>query len=58
MVAVSKRNCAHIISTLESISWSSSIINEVNAKATAARKEPIATALSTRLSFTMFFRLI
>lgn len=51
MVAVSNKNCAHIIKTPPAISWSSLTINEVKARATAAKKLPIATKDSVFLSF-------
>lgn len=43
MVAVSNNSCAHIISTPLWMSWSSLIIRDVNASATAAKKLLIAT---------------
>ncbi len=43
MVAVSNNSCAHIISTPLWISWSSLIIRDVNASATAAKKLHMAT---------------
>lgn len=49
MVAVSVRNCAHIIRTPAAMSWSSLMINDVKARRTAARNEPTATNFSAFL---------
>lgn len=46
MVAVSVKNCAHIISTPAAMSWSSLITKLVKAKATAAKKLHTATNFS------------
>lgn len=53
MVAVSVRNCAHIISTPAAMSWSGLMINEVKAKATAAKKLHTATNFSCLRLFIM-----
>lgn len=53
MVAVSNKNCAHIMSTPPAISWSSLMINDVKAKTTAEKKLPIATKASVFLSCTI-----
>lgn len=53
MVAVSNKNCAHIINTPPAMSWSSLMINDVKAKTTAAKKLPIATKASVFLSCTI-----
>lgn len=49
MVAVSMRNCAHIIKTDASILVSSDRSRAVKAKATALTKEPMATKHSAFL---------
>lgn len=53
MVAVSIRNWAHIIRTPAAMSWSFDITKEVNARPTAATKEPTATTDCTLISFTI-----
>lgn len=53
MVAVSNKNCAHIMSTPPAMSWSLLMINDVNAKTTAAKKLQIATKASVFLSCTI-----
>ena len=50
MVAVSVKNCAHIIKTPAAMSWSSLTMSEVNANATALKKLATATNLSVFLS--------
>ena len=57
MVAVSKRNCAHIIRQPLLISWSWLITREVKARTTAAKKLLIATKDSAFLSCTICFKL-
>ena len=53
MVAVSNKNCAHIMITPPAMSWSSLMTKEVNAKTTAAKKLLIATKDSAFLSCTI-----
>lgn len=53
MVAVSNKNCAHIINTPPAMSWASLMINDVKAKTTAAKKLLIATKASVFLSCTI-----
>lgn len=50
MAAQSVRNWAHIIKTPAAMSCSSDSSSDVNARPTAAKKEPMATAISA-LSF-------
>ena len=53
MVAVSVKNCAHIISTPAAMSWSLLITKLVKAKATAAKKLHTATNFSCLRLFIM-----
>lgn len=57
MVAVSNKNCAHIISTPLLISWSWLITRDVKASTTAAKKLLIATKDSAFLSCIISFKL-